>query len=644
MNNNIKTLQPKFSSRLPLSVFLAFGLLTTTAFGNESDNASNTQLFWGDTHLHTSYSFDAYLNQNDSADPDTAYRWAKGLPVVHPYHNAKVKIKQPLDFLVVSDHAEALGVLRTVNEDLGTLPELDWWPSVKRWFAIELIQLSFRWDFSKNLFMDMLPEKQYLPGTDPTKDPGNTPINSTLGDVSPIVKHSWQQIIEAAERHNQPGKFTALLGWEWSSIPAGSNLHRVVMSPNGKAEAEQYLPFSAIDSQYPEDLWRWLSKTSKQTNSQFIAIPHNSNISKGYMFGEQTVAGKPITMPYIKTRMEWEPVVEITQIKGDSETHPKLSPDDEFANFEPFEYYLQREPQPYQAKPGDYIRSGLKRGLELDRKLGANPYQFGVIGSTDSHSGLSSAEEENFWGKMAFDSIPANKSVGLMSKNGVSGWDMSVAGLAAVWAESNTRQDIFDAFKRREVYATTGPRIQLRLFAGWAFKDGDQTQANMVRLGYAKGVPMGGELSKAPAKTPIKLMIHAAKDPKGVGLDRVQVIKAWLDDQGQSHEQVFNVAWAGDRQLDAQGKLAAIANTVELSSGRQVSEQATELGADQLSVVWQDPSFNPDRRALYYVRVLQTPTARHSLLDAIALKTTPEDKYPLTLQERAYSSAIWYTP
>lgn len=602
--------------------------------------STGTQLYWGDTHLHTSYSFDAYLSQNDSADPDTAYRWAKGLPVIHPYNNVKVQLARPLDFLVVSDHAEAMGVLRSVNEELHELSDMGMWDSVKRWFAIETIQLSFKWGFSSEVFVDMLPDKLYSPGGDPVKDKGNTPLNDTLGNIDNIVQHSWHAIIDAAEKHNQPGKFTALLGWEWSSIPAGANLHRVVLSPNGKAEAKQYIPFSSIDSQYPQDLWAWLDKTSAASGSQFIAIPHNSNISKGYMFPDKTLAGKAIDQAYINTRKRWEPIIEITQIKGDSETHPDLSPDDNFADFEHFDRYLQRGEEKYKARIGDFARSALKRGLEMEAKLGSNPYQFGFIGSTDSHSGLSTAEEKNFWGKMAYDSTPANKAHGPFTEDGPSGWDMSVAGLAAVWAKENTRQGIFDAFKRREVYATTGPRIQLRTFAGWEFQALDHQNPDFAATGYRKGVPMGGELSQAPDNGNLKLMIHAVKDPLNVGLDRLQIIKGWLDDKGRSQEKIFNVAWAGKRQLDGQGKLAAIENSVDLNSGLVTKDH----GAKEFSLVWQDPEFDPSQSAFYYVRVLQIPTARHSLMDAIALQAEPYAKYSSTIQERAYSSPIWYKP
>ena len=415
----------------------------------------------------------------------------------------------------------------------------------------------------------------------------------------------------------------------------------MVVTPNGGEQAAQYLPYGSDQSQYPEDLWAWLDTTASSTGSQFLAIPHNSNISKGYMFAETTLRGEPMSAEYIETRRRWEPVVEMTQIKGDSETWPSLSPEDPFASFEPFEFYLQQEWQPYRAAVGDFIRPALGRGLQIDQKLGNNPFQFGVIGSTDAHTGLSSAEEDNFWGKMAYDSIPANKTGDSLGGVKATGWDMSAAGMAAVWATENTRQGIFDAMKRREVYATTGPRIVLRLFAGWDFNPADARAADLAQRGYAAGVPMGGELPRQEgAEGGIRLLISAMKDPKGANLDRVQVIKGWLDEQGNSREKIFDVAWSDGRLPLADGSLPTVGNTVDVTT----ASYSNSIGATQLATVWEDPEFDPDQRAFYYVRVLQIPTPRHSLMDAVALQIEPPEKYPASIQERAYSSPVWYTP
>ena len=601
----------------------------------------STQLFWGDTHLHTSYSFDAFLNQNESADPDTAYRWAKGLPVLHPYHRARVQIGTPLDFLVVSDHAEAMGVLRAIvnrNEEFG---ELSGWGAFKRWAAVSTIRLAMLTGNGPLIFKDQLPLKLDNWGANPVLDPGNPPMTTVLGDISPTVITSWNEIIDAAENHNEPGQFTALLGWEWSSIPAGANLHRVVVSPNGREQARQYMPFGSDQSQYPEDLWAWLAATAERTGSEFIAIPHNSNISKGYMFAETTLRGEEMTPEYIETRKLWEPIAEITQLKGDSETHPTLSPADPFADFEPYEFYIQQDWQPYRAAVGDFIRPALGRGLQIDQRLGVNPYQFGLIGSTDAHTGLSSAEEDNFWGKMAYDSIPENKIGGAVGGTRATGWDMSASGLAAVWATENTRQGIFDAMRRRETYATTGPRIALRLFAGWDFEPEDAASPELPAIGYAGGVPMGGELSgSARQGDGIRLLISAMKDPQGANLDRIQVIKGWLDGEGNSRERVFDVAWSDDRLQRVDGSLPSVGNTVNEAA----ANYSNSIGAAQLATVWEDPQFDPAQAAFYYVRILQIPTPRHSLYDAVALQTEPPEQYPRTIQERAYSSPIWYQP
>ena len=466
-------------------------------------------------------------------------------------------------------------------------------------------------------------------------------MNDSLGDMSPTVITSWGEIIDAAERNNEPGDFTALLGWEWSSIPAGANLHRVIVTPNGRDKAAQYMPYGSDQSQYPRDLWAWLDATAERTDSQFIAIPHNSNISKGYMFDETTLRGEPMDAEYIQTRRRWEPVVEMTQLKGDSETHPSLSPNDPFADFEPFEFYLQQQWQPYRPAVGDFVRSALGRGLQIDKALGDNPYKFGMIGSTDAHTGLSSSEEDNFWGKMAYDSVPANKRGDSLGGVKATGWDMAAAGMAAVWAQDNTRQGIFDAMKRREVYATTGPRIALRLFAGWDFITADAESPDLAALGYAGGVPMGGELSGAGSSgSGIRLLVSAMKDPEHANLDRVQIVKGWLDAQGNSREKIYDVAWSGDREPSADGSLPSVGNTVDEAT----ASYTNDIGAAQLATVWEDPDFDPMQSAFYYVRVLQIPTPRHSLYDAVALRTKPPEQFPSSIQERAYSSPIWYQP
>ena len=359
------------------------------------------------------------------------------------------------------------------------------------------------------------------------------------------------------------------------------------------------------------------------------------------MFMEEDSNGKPITAQYARTRMKWEPAVEMTQIKGDSETHPLLSPNDEFADFETYEHLIKASGDKGHGPTiteGDYLRSALRRGLEIDQKVGANPYKVGMIGASDSHSGYSTVEENNFWGKFSIDSTPETKSFEPIP--GATGWDMSSSGLAGVWAKENTRKSITAAFKRKEVYGTSGPRIKVRTFGGWDFDSNDSDAKDIARIGYEKGVPMGGDLTKAPKGKAPSFLIHAVKDPVDANLDRIQVIKGWVDAKGKSHEKIFNVVWSGKRKLKSNGKLPKVGNTVDLKTGRYTNT----IGSSQLATVWTDPEFNPNQRSFYYVRVLQIPTARHTLLDAIALQKPHPKKYKKTIQERAYTTPVWYTP
>ena len=451
-------------------------------------------------------------------------------------------------------------------------------------------------------------------------------------------------MVEITERHNIPGRFTSFIGWEWTSTPGGKNLHRVVFMPEGGEVASKFIPYSSFDSAKPEDLWAWLEETSSSTGATFTAIPHNSNISGGLMFNDVDSEGRPITAEYARTRMKWEQVVEVTQIKGDSETDPILSPNDEFAAFEPFSHAIDSEALAEGAKAsvsnGDFVRTGLMRGLELEAKVGANPYKFGMIGSTDSHTSMSSAEEDNFHGKTAFDSTPANRFDEFIGIKGF-GADMSASGMAGVWAEANERTALFNAFRRKEVYATTGPRIRVRLFGGWNFSAGDADKKELAEIGYAAGVPMGGDLTQAPEGKAPQFLVYAIKDPVGANLDRIQMVKGWLDENGEAQEKVYDIAWSDGRMMGSDGELPQVGNTVDLETGAY----RNSIGDAQLSVVWQDPDFDPTTRAFYYLRVLQIPTPRHTLYDAIALGMAPEETgHPSTIQERAYSSPIWYTP
>ncbi|MDC3199928.1 DUF3604 domain-containing protein [Porticoccaceae bacterium] len=600
-------------------------------------------VYFGDTHLHSSYSFDAFLNNNHSADPDTAYRWAKGQPVIHPYNRARVQIDTPLDFLVVSDHAEMLGVMRAVHEDNFIKEDLGWIGNIKRWYSFWLMNRAIDSNTGLQFFSQFLPQNPTIEShSDPVQHPDNNISDLAIfGDTSKTSTLAWHDIVETAERHNDPGTFTSLLGWEWSSIPMGANLHRIVISPDGAEKGKQFLPYGSDQSQYPEDLWQWLDETQQETGARFLAIPHNSNISKGYMFDDTTLRGEPITAEYARRRMQWEPVVEATQIKGDSETRSDFSPEDEFADFENYDYYIQvGQKNDYKASAADYIRPALKRGLSIGQQVGVNPYKFGLIGSTDAHTGLSTSEEGNFWGKMASDSTPETKErLGVQMRS--NGWNMSASGIAAVWAEENTREAIYAAFKRKEVYATSGPRLRVQMFAGWDFPEGAESSESFSVIGSQFGVPMGGDLTAGDndGKAPV-FLLRAVKDPLGANLDRLQVVKGWIDSVGQQQEKVYNVAWSDDRQLDASGNLSPVGNTVNLSSGRYDNS----IGQPEFSLRWTDPDFDPQQSAFYYVRVLQIPTPRNGLLDSLALELDEPPRGAKTIQERAYSSPIWYQP
>jgi hypothetical protein len=594
-------------------------LLSPTVQGEE------THLYWGDTHLHTGNSFDVYLFGTPNSTPDTAYRFAKGLPVISPTTGVRMQLTTPLDFLVVADHAEAMGAFPRL---FGGDRQLNDTKTGKIFREIGGEQSNEELQAVYDLLVNA--------GSGIDNDRGLT-AEDIYKDLHAGEKRrgTWEGQIAAAERHNQPGVFTALIGWEWSAQPKGGNLHRVVFTPQGGDIASQFLPYSTLESDDPEDLWAWLEQVSEKTGAEFVAIPHNSNISIGQMFPLKGQKGNPVDADYAATRMKWEPVVETTQIKGDSETHPMLSPNDEFADYETYPFVLTPDGRTPDPTAADYLRSGLKRGLELEAGIGVNPYKVGMIGSTDSHTGISAVEETNFAGKSQHDARPEQRShpTGLGSSKG---WDMGAAGYVGVWATENTRQALVDAFKRKEVYASTGPRIRLRFFGGFDFSAPDAEAKDIAAVGYAKGVPMGGDL-KASARRVPTFLIAAAKDPNGANLDRIQIVKGWLGEDGKAGETVYDVALSDDRTDGSK----PVGNTVNLETGHYTNS----IGDAELASVWSDPDFDAAQPAFYYVRVLEIPTPRYSLLDSIALGIDwKETNRPATLQERAYSSPIWYTP
>lgn len=633
---------------------LIFTTSPTTSQASDPD-----KLLWGDVHLHTNLSWDAYYMGNRTADLETAYRFAKGMPVVHPFHRAKVRINRPLDFLAVTDHAEFLGLPHNAIDVQSD--------SAKTRLGRHLTNIYEQGGPGATALVTMIVAFQTSQAATASSEDGDAasrfpppPPQVTDEFVSWIMENpdiwdeffdqdvmttAWDMILGAADRHYQPGKFTTLVGWEYSPQANGGNLHRVVLTPASGASMKSIKPFSFMDDDDPEGLWKWLENIQRTTGVDFVAIPHNSNLSKGTMFSDKRLNGELIDAVYAERRARWETVAEVTQMKGDSETHPILSPDDEFADFEFFAHQLASFKDDIKVPPvteADYLRSALKKGLKLGNQLGVNPFKLGMIGSTDGHNALSSVEEDNFLGKFGEGTTPeeAPKPVGDFS--GYTNWDFSSSGLAAVWATENTREEIFAAFRRREVYGTTGPRIKLRFFGGYDYGNKDLNAKSLANIGYKKGVPMGSDLFAANGpldKTP-NFLIQAAKDPASANLDRIQVVKGWLDNDGKAKEKVFNVAWAGNRQIDKNGRLPSVGNTVDVKTARY----SNSIGEAELATIWTDPEFDPDQSAFYYVRVLEIPTPRQSLYDAVALQVTHPDAFPLTIQERAYSSPIWYVP
>ena len=467
---------------------------------------------------------------------------------------------------------------------------------------------------------------------------------------SKVYNSIWEDITETADRFNDPGRFTALIGFEWTSVPKGFNLHRNVILRDDGRRARQVLPLTTqppLGTTDPLDLYEWLENYEAKTGGQSLAISHNGNLSNGWMFPtENTYPGGKVDKNYVALRAKWEPLYEVTQIKGDGETHPFLSANDEFADYETLakgnldltelkkDDMLQRE----------YAREALKNGLALEQQLGTNPYKFGMVGATDTHTGLSTAEEENFFGKST-SAEPSATRVShpfVKSKLGaIEGYELAASGYQAVWAIENTREAIFDAMERKETYATTGPRIRMRFFGGWDYTNDDLRSRALAFRGYEKGVPMGGELATAPegAKAP-NFMVYALRDPIGANLDRIQIIKGWLDTNGKTHEKVYDVAWSGDRKPDAKGKLPAVGNTVDL----EAANWTNTIGASELATVWTDPDFDPKQKAFYYTRIIEIPTPRWIVYDKVRLGAKIPKEAKLIHQERAYSSPIWYTP
>jgi hypothetical protein len=589
-----------------------------------------TQVFFGDTHLHTAMSMDAGLFGNRLGVED-AYRFARGEEVMAS-SKQKAKLSRPLDFLVVADHSDNMGFAPDL---IAGKPELLEDPTGKKWY--DMIQAgegnAAALDLIDKFSRGVLPEKlMYAPGTAP-------------------YAGAWKLTIDAAEKYNEPGKFTAFIGYEWTSqVPPGNNLHRVVVYRDGADKASQTEPYTTYPPQgstLPEDLWKVLKAYEEKTGGQVLAIAHNGNLSNGWMFpwDVNPASKQPLTREYAETRIRWEPLYETTQMKGDGEAHPFLSKNDEFADFETWDKgnLNLSEAKKNEMLQGEYARTALQTGLQLEQKLGVNPYKFGQIGSTDAHTSLATADDNNFWGKTTPSEPNATRAEHPFIKTAVAtimGWETIASGYAAVWATENTRTAIWDAMKRKETYATTGPRMTVRFFGGWDFVAADAQAADVATAGYDKGVPMGGDLKAAAAGKVPSFLVAAMKDPDGGNLDRVQIIKGWVDAKGERQEKVYDVAWSGDRKPGADGKLPAVGNTVDVPN----ASYTNSIGAPQLSATWTDPEFDASLRAVYYLRVLEIPTPRWTAHDAKRFKVKMPKDVRMVTQERAYTSPIWYTP
>lgn len=587
------------------------------------------KLLWGDTHLHTSNSIDAF-GFGVKLGPEEALRFARGEEITSTW-GLKARLERPLDFLVIADHSGGLGATKALYDAPGFLirdPTLRRWhdemhkgPEGMQRVTAELIDRVGRNDLPKAL-------------TDPERQ------RKTSSNI-------WTGHSTLVERYNEPGKFTAFIGFEYTLMPGGNNLHRVVMFRDGKSRTDQVLPYDPGQGDTPvSQLWDYMDNYEKRTGGKVLAIPHNSNLSNGLMFELVGPGGGPMTADYARRRAAREPVVEITQIKGDSEAHPFLSPNDEFAGYGTAGWELGNLTMQAAKKPqdfaGEYIREALKRGLAIEAKTGVNPYKFGVIGSTDSHTALATADEDNFFGKHSGgepNAKRASESQNLGTREGRFGWHYLAGGYAAVWATSNSRAAIFDAMMRKEIYATTGPRMTVRFFGGWDFTP-DDFAGNWVMSGYKRGVPMGADLK--PGTGSPTFLISALKDPMGANLDRVQMVKGWVDATGQMQEKIFDVVWgdANVRPRGANGKVPAVGDTVDIAK----ASYTNSIGDPELQTVWRDPEFNANLKAFYYLRVLEIPTPRWVLFDAIRYGAKLLPGTELKSQERAYSSPIWYNP
>ncbi|WP_109464703.1 DUF3604 domain-containing protein [Albibacillus kandeliae] len=579
---------------------------------------------WGEQHLHTSWSPDAF-GGGTRVGPDEALQYAKGGEITSST-GQPVRLSRPYDWMVVADHSDALGVVASIYEgDPAFMSD----PTLKRWHD----EMRKGGAAATAVVMEMITLQ------------GEGKIPPAMTDQTTQMD-MWQKMTEIVEGHNQPGIFTALIGYEWTSnYGGGNNLHRNVIYRDGKDKADMVRPLTTFDTELPRELWDWMASYEEKTGGRLLAIPHNGNLSNGLMFATETPDGNPIDAQWAETRARWEPLYEVTQGKGTSEQHPSLAPADEFANFEIWDKgnlnVVPKEPGMIEF---EYAREALKRGLKLEDEFGTNPFKFGLLGSTDAHTGISSTEENNFFGKFpASEPSPERSTGNAFDFDGrtIKDWQLGASGLTAVWAAENTRAAIWDAMKRKEVYGTTGTRIGVRFFGGWEFVEEDAQGRNPGPVGYGKGVPMGADMPPAPegAAAP-SFLVAAIKDPLSGNLDRIQIIKGWVDAAGEMQEKIYDVVWSGDRTPGDDGKLPSVGDTVDVAKATWTNT----IGAPELIAVWTDPDFDPALDAFYYARVIEIPTPRWTAYDAAYFEDAAfTDDVPMKVTERAYTSPIWYS-
>lgn len=592
------------------------------------------EAYFGDLHLHTSYSLDAYLMGTTTINPDQAYRFAKGKVV--NYLGQPVQRREPLDFLAVTDHSENIGVLSELNAPNSEVSKSGLGERLRA-MLVPVTDSDGRLDFAKD---PGWPEKlgafwrDYFGGTK----------SHLPNDVKAEPIAAWTRTINYANSNYEPGKFTTFIAYEWTAAPYGANLHRNVIFEGSSAP----FPFTAQDSREPQDLWAWL-KAIRKNGIEALAIPHNGNASNGLMY-DWIGGGEYMNRAYAEERQLNEPLSEVSQGKGQSETHPLLSPNDEFANYEIFDFMEERRQQVGRLS-GSYLRDALGAGMVMQRKIGANPFKYGFVGGSDLHTGLSVSAQADYAGSPFTANLGGGKPTEQKAASGLAGGaaakkvnitlETTSGNLTGVWAESNTRESIYSALRRRETFATTGTRLRFRFFGGWQFPENLLQQPNWLATAYAAGVPMGCDLpaKTADANSP-SFAIWASKDPNSGNLDRVQVIKVW-EESGRQKEKVFDVVWAGSRKRDPlKGTIPPVGDTVDPATGRY----SNNIGAAELMTIWKDPEFNPQHLAAYYLRVLEIPTPRWSTLLAIQNGLPVPKAVPASEQQRGWSSPIWYTP